>query len=85
MREVGGQVFDVFGNPAIGIVARVHLFDWSAEFTTGSDGGFSWAALYHPEYYVTLVAPDLRADDVKVTLEDGKRIIVNFREYTCDK
>jgi hypothetical protein len=75
---------DVFGKPAQGITARIHIEDyWSAYFQTGPDGMFSWPALYHPQYSITLVGADIRADDVKVDIEDGKRSIVIFSEYSC--
>ena len=83
LREAGGQVFDISGRPVRDIVARIHLYNWATEFRTSGDGAFAWPALYHPEYQITLVGSNIRADDVKVPIEDGKRIIVNFREYGC--
>jgi hypothetical protein len=84
LREAGGQVLDVFGKPAQGIMARIHIEDyWSAYFQTGADGMFSWPALYQPWYSITLVGADVRSDDVRVDIENGKRIIVTFTEYAC--
>ena len=83
LREVGGQVFDSHGRPVKGIVVRVHLDWWKADFLTGDDGAYSFPALYHPQYSVKLVGRGIYSNDVTFAPEDGKRIIINFREVSC--
>ncbi len=75
--HVRGQVLDAQGRGVAGVTVRISAFDWSAEVTTGPDGGYSFDGLSQPTVY-TVTLPDLPSDEVAVRLDWGKQAVVNF-------